>query len=295
MSSKSDDLFNVTMTKAEAAAANEVWDYIKNNSIGMQSLSIPENTQTNQTIQKVVITKINENGQRFILNDKKSFLATVNKIVPISEIDEFEFGYLDKTLHRVYSPTGDEMLVVPFEIACAPSVSFSTIIGNENFSSSSILQKSSESICNELDQQVYKLLKAAVINKKMSKSDVDEYLKVQPLHEPFYKCLIVSRSFANDNRISWNKKITDDDFRVMNAGYLKCKNEMSIPVHFMASEEEGIIFVGDRSGYLIIDHKPYVIKNRDALKLRVNLIIFISVGIVAFATSGAYYKEEASK
>jgi hypothetical protein len=283
MARQGDELFNVTMTKAEQAAADEVWRYIQTNSIGMQVLEIPKNTRTNLTTQEVFILEKNKSPHSV----KKGSLIVNRKVgVPILEIDENDIDFLEQRVHRVYSSNGNEIWVPTFQIGCNPSVRFSDIIGNESFTSSNILREAAKVLCGELDYQVYDLLLAVLDGKRMiSEDEVDVYLK-----KPSYESIIVSRAFTNDNRIHWNTKITDDDFQVKNAGFVRDKNGEKIPVHFIASEE-GIMFIGKRNGDLIIDHEPYIIKNRDATKLRVNLAIFFGVGMVGYEGIGAYYRK----
>jgi len=286
MAKQSDELFNVTMTKAEAAAAEEVWKYIQDNSIGMQVLEIPNNTRTNLTVEEALILEKGKSS-RHIKTD--SFIVARSGLVPTLKIDENDLALLGQSVHRVYSPVGNEIWVPTFEIACSPSIRFSAIIGNENFTSKNLLRKSSRAICNELDYQVRNLLLAVLDGKRMIFEDeVDEYFE-----KPSYESVIVSKAFTDDSRIHWTKKITDSDFQVKDAGFVSGKDGERIPVHFIASdrESEGIMFLGKRNGDLIIDHKPYVIKNRDAAELRINLVIFMSIGLVGYDDIGAYYKK----
>ncbi len=271
-----DDLFNVSMTKAEQSAADEVWKYIQNNSIGLAVLNNPSNTKTNLTVEEILILEKNKNKNKHS-NKKESYIVSIRGSVPTLEIDQSDSSILGQKVHRVYSPDGKETWVPTFQIACNPSVHFSSVIGNETFTSRNILAEASKAMCKQLDFEVHRLL-LSVFNdnkKHVSYEEISSYLNCGW----GFDNIIVSRKMIGDERICWEKEITDDELLCKNIGYTK---NSKIPVHFIESDLESILFIPKKCGDIIVDHVPYVIKNRDALKLKINLVIFMSIGLVAY-------------
>ncbi len=271
-----DDLFNVSMTKAEQSAADEIWKYIQDNSVGLSVFNIPENTRTNLTIEEVLILEKNKKSRTL---KKNSFIVTRRGSIPVIDIEQEDFPF-ETQVHRIYSPEGNEIWVPTFEIAVHPSVRFSSIIENNSFSSKNILMEISRSICKEIDAQVCNLLESSFTN-SFGLQKFDEI--ILDLFGDAYDSIIIPRSFIGDTRIVWEKEISDDDYSVKNVGYIKQDkfgNIRKIPVHFV--DQDFIFFVPKRAGCLIINHKPYVIKNREAQKLRVSIVAFMSIGLVAF-------------